>query len=163
MTRGRPPKLDKQLLDTFKDRAAYCASIDDVCDELGISRRTYFDWIRDGKTARAGSHKHTFRTVALSARLVQKNRLLSVLYAKALDGDVSAAKYLLDRVHKLAAHVHLTGSVEHPTQTADAASVDWTKLTPAELEQVHASLARVMVAPNTGEEDATDDDATPDA
>lgn len=149
--RGRPSKLTRGLLDKFELIAEHVACVDDAAAELGIGPATYRGWMRTGRDARAGTLHAQFRAIALGSRLRQKNRLLSMLYKKALEGDIPAAKYLLDRIHRLAIVVEHSGPEGGPIGFRDESpaaggDVDYSKLSAEQKDTLHKILAEATIA-----------------
>lgn len=147
---ARPTRLTRDLVARFRTIAEYSATAEDAAAELGIGRSTLHRYVADGKEAKAGTLARQFRDIYMDSRIVQKNRLMSVLFQKACAGDVSAAKFILQAVHKMSTRVELTGAGGGPIQTT---GMDLSKLSDEQLEQLHA------IAETAADVDDPDDDS----
>lgn len=54
MTTGRPTKLDKRLQNRIVSALKTGASIEDVCQHVGIARSTFHDWVQRGQQGEDG-------------------------------------------------------------------------------------------------------------
>lgn len=163
MTAGRPPSLTTAKLDEFRKHHENLDNIDDVARLMNVHPATCRRWIREGKDASPRTLVARFRSIALSARLAQKSELLGIVITIARTGDteavrLNAAKYLLDRVHRLAVQVEHSGSIHNGAGAPpEAGGLDFRKLTPDQLGNLHGILAAATVA-----DDDRDDDQEPD-
>ncbi len=150
--------------------------LDDVPDllkYLDVSRSTFNRWMKYGREHPDdhGDFRREFWRIVMNARLGSKRTLLGVVTDLAVNGEteatrLSAAKFLLDRVHKLAQHV----AVQNPDGSAIGASTsgptadDLAKLSTEDLRRYHAAQAVVLeLGARAVEGEGDPDDAAADA
>lgn len=125
---------------------------DDIATYLGVSSATVKRWMKAGRDLEPGDpdFRRQFCTIVQCAREGSKRTLLGVLTRAAVNGDISAAKYLLDRVHKLSANVSLSNPDGSAIGTARTApTVDLSKLTTDELTRYHEAQATLLALTST--------------
>lgn len=145
LTPGELAKLeaDAHRLDDVPDLLAY----------LKISRSTFNRWMKYGREHpdEFGDFRREFWRIVMNARLGSKRTLLGVVTDLAVNGEteatrLSAAKFLLDRVHRLAQHV----AVQNPdgsnigAGSSGPSADDLAKLSTDDLRRYHAAQAVVL-------------------
>lgn len=169
---GRPARtLTTADLAALEQRATTLDGIADLCKYLDISRSTYNRWMTKGGELPPGDpdFRRQFWDIVTTARLASKRTLLGVVTDLAVNGTteavrLSAAKYLLDRVHKLAAH-HV---VQNPDGSALGASsggpsaADLAKLSTEDLRRYHDAQAIVLELGARAVTEGEDDDEAVD-
>lgn len=99
MAKKLRPKIDKlyknhaELQKKFPEVLRnYLGNISKACDEVGISRQTYYDWLELDDNFKALMEKsHS------EIKERKKDFVISMLYQKISEGDFQAIKYELDR------------------------------------------------------------------
>lgn len=146
---GRPARiLTPGELAKYEAEAHRLDSNDDIAAYFEVSRATIARWLKAGRALPPGDpdFRRQFCDIVQHAREGSKRTLLGVLTRAAIAGDVSAAKYLLDRVHRLATHVAL----QNPDGSAIGASStgpspdDLAGLSTDDLRAFHAAQAMVL-------------------
>lgn len=160
---GRPARiLTVAELTKFEADARALDDVADVLKYLDVSRSTYNRWMKYGAEHPddVGDFRREFWRIVQNARLGSKRTLLGVVTDIAINGEteatrLSAAKYLLDRVHKLAMNVALSNPDGSALGTPrDETTMDLDRLTTDQLETYHALLAAARVNPG-GQDEAT--------
>lgn len=153
---------------------ADATKLDDVADllrYLDISRSTYNRWMKAGADLPPDSDdfRRGFWRIVQTARLASKRTLLGVVTDIAVNGEteanrLSAAKYLLDRVHRLAANVALSNPDGSPIGAPRdaAATMDLSKLTDDQLRAYHEILAAARCVDSDGDDAGTESETPED-
>jgi hypothetical protein len=107
---GRPPKLTPETVNKLEEAFAIDATVEEACFYAGISRQTYYEWIKDDP-------KLADRMEAMRNRPVLKARKTVV---DALT-DPDHAKWYLERKSKkeFSSRTELTGKEGAPIETKD--------------------------------------------
>lgn len=127
-TGGRKSKLTPELLTQVETALQNHMTVNATCGMLGISRETFYKWIREGEAATRGV-KTDF---ADAVKKAQGTSVLMLINSIGKDPSWQAKAWLLERLHpkdfgrrQLIAHAGADGESEMPTG-APAAAVNLT-------------------------------------
>ena len=87
---GRPTKYDPSFCSLMLFYYAQGYTVCSVCCELGISKSTYYEWLRD----KADASKDAFRTAHKKGRTLSRNYLESVALNAINSGKSDQSKFL---------------------------------------------------------------------
>lgn len=159
LTPGDLTKLE-EVIHTFDGNA-------DIATYLGVSTATIKRWTAAGAKLPPGDpdFRRQFCTIVQHAREGSKRTLLGVVTDIAINGEteatrLSASKYLLDRVHRLAQHVAVQNPDGSPLATSASGGPtadQLAKLPTEQLEEFHAAQAKLLELGQRAIESDTDD------
>lgn len=89
---GLTPDIHKQLINVLQGGA----TIADACAFVGITDRTYHNWIKRGEAGRSEEYVQFFRD-ATRARVSARIGAVAIIRQAITNGDVSAAEWYLER------------------------------------------------------------------
>lgn len=120
-TGGRKSKLTPELIAQVDTSLRAHASVEATCEMLGISRETFYRWIREGEEATRGL-KSDFSDTVKKAQGMSQVMLINKISS---DPSWQAKAWLLERLHpkrygrrQLIAHAGADGESDLPTPTA---------------------------------------------
>lgn len=120
-TGGRKSKLTPELIAQVETSLRGHSTVDATCDMLGISRETFYKWIREGEASGRGlkfDFSDTVKRAQGMSRIMLTNKIAS-------DPSWQAKAWLLERMYpkeygrrQLIAHAGADGESDLPTPTA---------------------------------------------
>jgi hypothetical protein len=97
--RGRPSKLSDELKKELLQGIETGLTYELACNRVGITYRTFRNWMRKGEAAKSGELFHFFQEVR-AAEARGATALLMLIRRSANEGQWQAAKWILERRYR---------------------------------------------------------------
>lgn len=94
---GRPTKLSATLVEVLCESLAAGHFIETACGHAGITRVTFYDWLRKGRAKNPAPEFVEFAEAIEDAQAQGEYAFATVMVQAAMGGDVSSAKWMLER------------------------------------------------------------------